>query len=199
MEKGNKTIQLLSLIGFISNYIWAVFAILLVWGIVQWTDEAVGTIFYPNNLYTPTIHRHLTIYAIIMLISAYTAAAGFLISNIISIKETIKLVKPLKITSVVCIVYLWVFGTVMTPIEPENESIKRLLSLAALAWMAFQVTAIGAFIISKINKDKATIVDIAPTNDITQPTIKTESEPRTEIEEKTSEELMEKNKGEGTE
>ena len=173
MEKGNKPIQLFSLIGFISNYICGIFALLIVWEIVQpqWPEEVMHTISYSEISYSTTTY-HLTIYAMIMLISAYAAAAGFLISNILSIKETIKLVKPLKITAVVCIVYLWAIGTITAPIEPENESISNLLLIAVLAWTIFPITTIDAFIISKINKDKAVSVDIAPTKDVTQPTIK---------------------------
>lgn len=186
IEKGDRAIQIFALIGFISNLIWGLFAFLLMWEIVpfHWTEEIMRT-GYSGYSYSSTRY-HMTLYAIIMLISAYAAAGGFWVSNIMSIKETIKLVKPLKITAIVCILYLWAFGMIMTPIEPEFEDVEKLYQLAGLAGLAFGITALAALIISRTNMKKDTEPKSA------QFTPKTEAELRAEIEEKVRREMIEK-------
>ena len=193
IEKGNKTIQILALIGFVSNLIWGIFAFLLMWEIVpfHWTEEIMRTSSYSGYSY-PSAKYHMTFYAIIMFIASYAAAAGFWISNILSIKETIKLVKPLKITAVVCVAYLWIFGTIVTPIEPEFKDVERLYQLAGLAGLAFGITALAALIISKTNKKKVAESNATMNGVSTQFTPKTEAELRAEIEEKVRREMIEK-------
>ncbi|MBR3233341.1 hypothetical protein IKG12_00555 [Candidatus Saccharibacteria bacterium] len=193
IEKGNKTIQIFALIGFVSNLIWGIFAFLLMWEIVpfHWTEEIMRTSSYSGYSY-PSTKYHMTFYATIMLITSYAAAAGFWISNILSIKETIKLVKPLKITAVVCVAYLWIFGTIITPIEPEFKNVEKLYQLAGLAGLAFGITALAALIISKTNKKKVAESNTTMNGVSTQFTPKTEAELRAEIEEKVRREMIEK-------
>lgn len=187
IEKGKRTTQVFALIGFVSNLIWGIFAFLLMWEIVpfHWTETTTRISSYSGYPYTHTEY-HMTFYAIIMLISAYAATGGFWISNIMSIKETIKLVKPLKITAILCVVYLWIFGTIITPIEPEFKDVEKLYQLAGLAGLAFGITAIAALIISRTNKKKSI------ESKSTQFTPKTEAELRAEIEEKVRREMLEK-------
>ena len=193
IEKSNKTIQIFALIGFVSNLIWGIFAFLLMWEIVpfHWTEGIMRASSYSGYSY-PSTKYHMTFYAIIMLIASYAAAAGFWISNILSIKETIKLVKPLKITAVVCITYLWIFGTIITPIEPEFKDVEKLYQLASLAGLAFGITALAALIISKTNKKKVAESNTTMNGVSTQFTPKTEAELRAEIEEKVRREMIEK-------
>lgn len=187
IEKGDKVTQIFALVGFISNLIWGAFAFLLMWEIVPfyWTEEIMQTSSYSNYSY-PSTKYHMTLYAKIMLISAYAAAGSFWISNIMSIKETIRLVKPLKITAIACVIYLWAFGTIITPIEPEFKNVEKLYQLAGLASLAFGITALAALIISKTNKKK----NIEPKS--IQPVQKTEAELRAEIEEQVRREMIEK-------
>ena len=187
IEKGNKATQIFALVGFIGNLIWGIFAFLLMWEIVPfyWTEEIMRTNSYSGYSY-PSTKYHMTFYAIIMLISAYAAAGGFWVSNIMSIKETIKLVKPLKITAISCALYLWIFGTIITPIEPEFKDVEKLYQLAGLASLAFGITALAALIISRTNRKK----DIESKS--AQFTPKTEAELRAEIEEKVRREIIEK-------
>lgn len=186
IEKGNRTTQVFALIGFISSLIWGVLAFLLMWEIVpfHWTEEVMRTSSYSSYSY-PVTKYHMTFYAKAMLLSAFAAAGGFWISNVLSIKETIKIVKPLKVTAIVCIMYLWVFGTIITPIEPEFKDVEKLYQLAGLAGLAFWITVLAALIISKTNREKKTELKA-------QPTPKTEAELRAEIEEKVRREMMEK-------
>lgn len=193
IEKGDRTIQTFALIGFVSNLIWGIFAFLLMWEIVpfRWTEEIMRTSSYSGYSY-PSTEYHMTFYAIIMLSAAYAAAAGFWISNILSIKETIKLVRPLKITAVVCVAYLWIFGTIITPIEPEFKDVEKLYQLAGLAGLAFGITALAALIISKTNKKKVAESNTTMNGMSAQFTPKTEAELRAEIEEKVRREMIEK-------
>ena len=193
IEKGDKTIQIFALMGFVSNLIWGIFAFLLMWEIVpfHWIEEIMRTSSYSDYSY-PSTKYHMTFYAIIMLIASYVAAAGFWISNILSIEETIKLVKPLKITAVVCVAYLWIFGTIITPIEPEFKDVEKLYQLAGLAGLAFGITALAALIISKTNKKRVAESNTTMNGVSTQFTPKTEAELRAEIEEKVRREMIEK-------
>lgn len=97
IEKGNRTTQIFALVGFISNLIWGIFAFLLMWEIVpfHWTEEIMRTSSYSSYSY-PSTKYHMTFYAIIMLISAYAAAGGFWVSNIMSIKRNYKTGKTVK-------------------------------------------------------------------------------------------------------
>ena len=181
IEKGNKPVQIFALIGFISNLIWGLFALLLMWEVapVVWTEQLMERSTYLSN--THTVY-HLTFYSIAMLIAAYTAAGGFWISNVLSIKETTKTVKPLKITAVVCWTYIWIFLTIMTPLDFRVEGIERWLALSGLAVLAFWATAIAAWIISRPSGDK-------PTEEAAS---KKDAELRAEIEEKVRREMIEK-------
>ncbi len=192
IEKGNKIIQVFALIGFVSNLIWGIFAFLLMWEIVPsyWTEEVMRPGYYNYSFLSPKYH--MTFYTIIMLIASYAAAAGFWISNILSIKETVKIVKPLKITAVVCVVYLWIFGTIITPIEPEFKDVEKLYQLAGLAGLAFGIIALAALIISKTNDKKVVKSNAAMNGASTHLTPKTDAELRAEIEEKVRREMIEK-------
>ena len=193
IEKGDKTVRLFALIGFISNLVWALFALLLIWEALpfNWAEQVAQTSVYNSRSYYVTKY-HMTFFAIIMLIAGYTAAAGFWISNVLSIKETIKSVKPLKITAIVCIAYIWAFGTIITPMEPEFNDVVRLYMLSGLAGLAFGVTALAALIISKTNKTKAVELNTGKIESATKPVQKSDAELRAEIEEKVRREMIEK-------
>ena len=185
MEKGNKTIQALAAVGFVSNVIWALFAISLIWQVVPffWEEETISRYGYS------VIQHHMTFWSMIMALSGYTAAGCFWISNVLAIKETVKVVKPLKITSVVCSVYCWTYAAIVTLTEFDysDAMMGRLGLLAGLASFAFQVTALAALIISLTNKKK--LVEGGAAKDHIS---KTEVELRAEIEEKVRREMIEK-------
>ena len=182
MEKGNRIIQGFALAGFVSGIIWAILAALLMWEILpfNWTEEVRKYYEYSGRYYDSTVY-HLTLYSIAMLVFGYAASACFWISNVMSIRETIKIVKPLKITANVCVFYCWIFGTIVTIAEPEFSNVATLYQLAALAGLAFVVTSLAALIISRTNGRNR--VDVGS---------KTEAELRAEIEEKVRREMIEK-------
>ena len=194
MEKGDKTIQFFALVCFISSLIWGIMTLCLLWEIVPtyWVEKTMRADDYYYNSSYVGINYHMTFYSICMLVLSYAMSAGFWISNVLSIKETIKLVKPLKITAVVCVAYLWIFGTIVTIVELNFENMEKLYQLAGLAGFAFGITALAALIVSKTNKNKVVGPSVALNEGVKQFTPKTEAELRAEIEEKVRREMMEK-------
>ena len=194
IEKGNKTIKNFALIGFFCNIIWAIFAFLLMWEIVPfyWIEEVEEEIGFYGKSFAYNVY-HMTAWSMIMAIFAYAAAACFWISNVMSIKENIKLVKPLKITAIVCVYYCWIFGTIMTITEPNFEDVVRLYQLAGLAGLAFVITSLAAVIISRTNRKKAAVEVGEVAGSIAAPSVsKTDEELRAEIEERVRREMIEK-------
>ena len=176
IEKGTKPIQGLALTGLISGIAAAILLLLLVWEVVP--------IYEPNRIcmysYRCNAYTNFTAAVKITAILISLAGAGFWLSNVLTIEETIKAVKPLKITSVVCESYCSIFAIVavfMTEI-PTN-----IAALSGFVGFAFVVTALAALIISKTSKNKQSTKPAAP---------KTEEELRAEIEEKVRREMIEK-------
>lgn len=194
LEKGNKTIQTFALIEFISSLVLGVFAFLLMWGIVpaNWTEVIMKISSHNSRSYTITV-SHMTFWMIAMLVASCATAAGFCIANIMSIKTTTKVVKPLKITAIICTFYLWIFGTIITITQPEFSGVEKLYRLARLAGLALVITALAALVISKANKKKQEDgAHIINGNNLSQNMPKTEAEIRAEIEEKIRREMIEK-------
>ena len=189
MEKGDKIIQSFASAGFISNIIWACLAILLLWEIVPYHYTSTKLLDWGGSR---TIY-HNTIFAIIMLISGYAASACFWISNVMSIRETIKLVKPLKVTAIACVSYIWIFMTIMAfiNIEGQDDIVTRLYSLTALAGLAFVITALAALIISKTNGKKQQSNTFVNADGTISAAPKSEAELRAEIEEQVRREMIE--------
>ncbi len=191
IEKGSRSIQMFALVSLVGNIVWALLAMLLLWEITPffWIEE-IEEIGYRGRMYTHNEY-HMTVWAIAMLVFAYAGSACFWISNVMSIKETVKMVRPLKITALVCVAYCWVFGTIVTIVQPEFEEVDRLSQLAGLAGLAFGVTALVALIISKVNKKKVIETETVA-GAVTPSMTKSEAELRAEIEEKVRREMMEK-------
>ncbi|MBR5939050.1 hypothetical protein IKZ77_00665, partial [Candidatus Saccharibacteria bacterium] len=183
---GDKKVQLFALISFISNIVWVILSVLLMWEALpfHWTEAAQEYSRYMEHYYSVTMY-HMTFWSMMMAIAISSSAAGFWISNIMTIKETIKVVKPLKITAIVCVVYGWIFGVVVTLAELDYYDTERFYQLSSLAGIAFVVTALAAVIISGTNRKKVEVkneVKVAKTDD----------ELRAEIEEKVRREMIEK-------
>ena len=199
MEKGTKIIQILALVGLVTGLLAAILGILLVWealpAVEQISGNGCNSDVYNRKIdgicYDIMIVRYgPSIWAKILSVLASLAGAGFWLSNVMSIKETIKVVKPLKITSVVCEVYCAIYAVVMVFISSSdiyrNEVFTRMSALSALAGFAFVVTALAALIISKTSGKKQAVTSDA----VAVP--KTDAELRAEIEEKVRREMIEK-------
>jgi hypothetical protein len=117
--------------------------------------------------------------------------AGFWISNVLSIRETVKPVKPLKITAVICEIYCSGFAIVMTLIGFGNlsydENLLKWSQLSGLAALAFIITALAALIISRTNRTKNDNDGVLTQND---------KETQTTIQEMVEKEVQERLKAE---
>ena len=178
MEKGTKVVQGLALVSLISNIVWLLLATLMIW-------EVMPILSYGGTY-------HLSAAFKIMTIAVSAAAAGFWVSNIMVIKETVGAVKPLKITSIVCQIYCCVFYVLMvlTDFNMFGSDSGRWLALAGLADVAFFVTALAAWIISRASSKEDKSVSAVDTSAALAQ--KTDDQLRAEIEEKVRREMMEK-------
>lgn len=137
MEKGDRVIQSFALISLIGNIIWLLFSFLFIWDIVPFTESM--------NKYP---FLYLTGVAKIFLVAINIAIMCFLISNIWSIKETLKPVRPLKITAILCALYCGIYLAIMTVGDVQSMTDRRWHALAGLAGLAFIVMSIAAVIVS---------------------------------------------------
>lgn len=154
MEKDNRTVQGFALVSLICNILWLVLAVLFIWDVIEFTDHS--GFFYSSRL---------TIMAKLMFIAINVAIMSFLISNVWAIRETVKPVRPLKITAIVCELYCGVYGVVMTVGEFDAFQDSRWYALAGLAGFAFIVMAIAASIVSKSGLKKEVKGEINNVND----------------------------------
>jgi hypothetical protein len=191
MEKGNKVIQGFAITSLITNILWLVLATLLIWEAVPfyWHEEGWITGIFGNKYWGDI--SHTTAIAKIMLILVDIATACFWMSNIMAIKETVKVVKPLKITSIICELYCGVFSVVLTVAELGwNNDTSRWYSLSGLAAFAFLTTALAAWIISRTSgKDEKAAVERKEDKKVAP---KTDDEIRAEVEEQVRREMIEK-------
>ena len=99
---------------------------------------------------TPTT-TSLSVVAKITIIALSVASAGFWISNILSIKDKAKVIKPLKITAIVCQTYCCIFAIILVFINftDYDQTILKFIGLAGLAESGFIITALAAWIISR--------------------------------------------------
>ena len=158
IEHGNQAVRGLARLSFGANAVGLLLGILLVW-------EALPTVEYVRRT-IPTYYglgmdREIAVMSVFVklaLVALSLGAAGFWTSNVLSIRETVKPVKPLKITAVVCEVYTCAYAIVLTLIGYENlrydEYLLKWSQLSGLAGLAFVVTALAAWIISRTTGKK---------------------------------------------
>lgn len=143
MEKGKKIVQGFALVSLIANITWLVLCILFIWEVLPFIE---GSYF----------NYSMTVMARFMLVAIDVAVMCFWISNVWAIEETVKPVKPLKITAIICELYCGCYAMVITLMDTEHlvEMDSRWYALAGLAGFAFFVMAIAALIVSKSGKKK---------------------------------------------
>lgn len=198
IEKGTKAIQILALVGLIAGILTAIMGILLTWEVFPAYELTVGKAcdysVYGSDCYFMGASADYgpSIAMKIFTILASLAGGGFWLSNVMSIKETVKVVKPLKITSIVCEVYCTLYSIIFVcflsvqTIMKNSEVFTKMSALSGLAAFAFVVTALAALIISKTAGKKN--VESASN----ESKVKTDAELRAEIEEKVRREMIEK-------
>lgn len=133
MEKGKTLVQGFALVSLIANLIWLTIAILAIWEVVPSLESAVFKTMY---------------------IFVELAMACFFISAVWSIEETVKPVRPLKITALISELYCGIYGIVMI-LNDFRESDPRWPALAGLAGLTFLIMACAAAIVSNSGRKKS--------------------------------------------
>ena len=171
MEKGDNVIQALALMGLITGILAAILGILMIWEMM------------PTNT--------SLIWAKVLSIFSSLAGAGFWISNVMSIKETVKVVKPLKIVSIICEIYVAIYAIAVVLSDYSIATgTPTLTALSGFLGFAFVVMALAAWIISRTTDKKQAAASASTTTSVNAP--KTDAELRAEIEEKVRREMIEK-------
>lgn len=96
----------------------------------------------------------MTVMAKLFLVAVDIAVMSFCVSNTWSIEETVKPVRPLKITALICALYCGIYSVVVTIGDVQSVSDGRWYGLSGLAGFAFIVMVIAAAIVSKNGKKK---------------------------------------------
>lgn len=144
IEKGKSAAQGFAIVGLISNVTWLLFAILLIWGFVPFM-EMTGTGF---------IKSELSIFARLLIVSVDIALVCFCVSNVLMIEETLKPVKPLKITAIVCVMYCGIYAMIVSITGFSFNSDPRWYILYSIGMLGFIVMTIAASTISKSGKKR---------------------------------------------
>lgn len=173
IEKNGGVVGGFAWLSFVSNMVWLLLAILLIWEIVpaiEYKNAVSNYGYWGSYTYRQSVMSMATK---ILTVAVSLASSGFFISNVLAIKETVKQVKPLKITAVVCESYVGIFSIIAVVVGYENfvDDWTRWVALAGLAGFAFVVTALIALIISKSNAKKEAKQEDVINNEQTQKVI----------------------------
>ena len=197
-------VQIFALVGLVSNIAWALLWILLCWQpeLAQTCISSRSRSAIPMNCNSGITNCEDTICGASILMKFALAfsclsALGLAGSNILVIYEGDKknLIRPLKITSVVCATYEFIYFTIMTFIDYNysSEFAIRLGMLAGFAGFAWVAVVLAALIISSNEKNrKEAIAEKREDEEIKKTAVKSEAELRAEIEEKVRREMIEK-------
>ena len=190
------SIQTFALIGLISNLIWTVLWILLCWDPeLGWVCEATKMRVADSMCATG-----MSVLFKFALISSCLSALGLLGSNVLAIYEGKKksMIRPLKITAVICATYELMFFILAVSLDFDfrSEFLSRLGMLAGFAGFAWFSITIVALILSSNEKSKNKVavekkVEGDAEDDASR-SRKTEAELRAEIEEQVRREMIEK-------
>ena len=166
MEKGTKLVQVLALMGLIAGILAAILGILAIWGlipVVEYSYSSYSSYAYSYYMMESPYYMmsSVTIWAKILSVLSSVAAAGFWISNVMSIKETNKVVKPLKITSMIYEIYCAIYAIILIFSDYQIMSM-NLNILSAFAGVAFFVTAVVAWVISRTVKEEPKVEAVEP-------------------------------------
>ena len=145
IEKGRRLAQILALVSLATFGIWVVMQLLMTWGAFEMYDDkgffGIGT--------------RLSIFGKIGSViscAMYASMFGALVSKI---EENGGPIKPLKITALICMAYIWAFMTIVSINGDLTHDYGPAVSLCGLAVLAFIVLWIAAAVISRSNrKDK---------------------------------------------
>lgn len=158
IEYGKQSVRNFAWLSLGANAVGLLIGVLLIW-------EALPTVEYVRktvpSYYGLSVDREIAVMSVFVklaLVALSLGAAGFWTSNVLSIRETVKPVKPLKVTAVVCEIYTCAYAIILTLIGYENlnynSDLLRWSQLSGLAGFAFVVTALAAWIISRTTGKK---------------------------------------------
>ena len=150
MEKGEgRLVQSFALLSLVMNFVWLILAILLIWEIAPFMERGIRRCQYCIYDY------HATIVTKMMILAIDLAMTGFFISNVWDIKETIKPVRPLKITALICELYCGIYAAMVVFFNEDGWMFNtRWYALAGLMGFAFVVMTFAALTISRSGKKK---------------------------------------------
>ena len=142
--------------------------------------DRASTVLTPTSYSTSVIE--VTVFTRILLIAVSVALVGFWVSNVLAIKERVKVVKMLKIVAIVCEVVGSSFVIVLAFIWPItfDKTTLNMIQLYGLTVSGFIMTALAAWIISITHKDFESVstgekvLEVKPVNEET----KTEGKPQ---------------------
>ena len=150
MEKGEgRLVQSFALLSLVMNFVWLILAILLIWEIAPFMERGIRRCQYCSYGY------HATIVLKMMILAIDLAMTGFFISNVWDIKETVKPVRPLKITALICELYCGIYAAMVVFFNEDGSMFNtRWYALAGLMGFAFVVMTFAALTISRSGKKK---------------------------------------------
>lgn len=205
-------VQVLALIGLVTNVLWAILWVTMIWApeLLLTCDDSV-----PRASHGMVSARcYSSVLMKIALCVSYLSGLGFFGSNIMSMFEGEKrgVIRPLKITCLICILYEYIYAIVLTIMGfHTSEWSGRFGMLSGFVAFAWIIMVIVALVISSSEKRRLSVIkknsenvstnNSAPNNNALNSSInnstngittKTESELRAEIEEKVRREMIEK-------
>ncbi|MBR3179952.1 hypothetical protein IKF57_00250 [Candidatus Saccharibacteria bacterium] len=144
-------VQIFALVGLFSNLLWGALWTLLCWN-PEWSNTCSGYSMYSNCEESMLIKFAMAF--------SYLSFLGFVCSNVMNMYEGEKknMIRPLKITAVVCVIYEMLYLTVVVFAgynSIEGELSARLAMLASFVGFAWFFIVIAAFIISRGEKNRA--------------------------------------------
>lgn len=190
------SVQTFALIGLVSNLVWTALWILLCW------NPELGRVCETTKMRVAdsACITGMSVLFKFALISSCLSALGLLGSNVLAIYEGKKrsMIRPLKITAVICATYELMFFILAVSLDFDfrSEFLSRLGMLAAFAGFAWFSITIVALILSSNEKSKnKAVAEKEAEEDAEESTskpTKTEAELRAEIEEQVRREMIEK-------
>ncbi len=182
----DSAVQAFALVGLVMNVIWAI-----LWVILCWAPELGSTCGSNGGVGCST-----SVLFKIASISSCLSFFGLMGSNTMALYEGNKkdLIKPLKITSVVCLSYLIIYSIALicTEFNFSSELLPRLTMLAGFVGVAWFVILVVAAVLAKNEQNKAGGVHKKKVDDGKVLASKSDEELRQEIEEKVRREMIEK-------
>ena len=180
----DSSVQAFALIGLVTNIIWA-----LLWVILCWIPEFGSVCSGSTGCHSSALLK-------VASIASCLSFLGLMGSNTMAIYEGNKrgMIRPLKITSIVCFSYAitYVIILICTDFGFTSEIAGRLTMLAGFVGVAWFVILMVALVLSKSEQNKVNELRQKSVDNGAVPVGKSDEELRREIEEQVRREMIEK-------